>query len=77
MTVEIHAKVSNIIAQVIGKTVEEIKSEALFADLGIDEFDLIEIIMKVEDQFNIIVDDGKIADFSNVQNIIDVVSNLL
>lgn len=77
MTVEIQAKVSNIIAQVIGKTVEEIKSETLFADLGIDEFDLIEIIMKVEDQFNIIVDDGKIADFSTVQNIIDVVSNLL
>jgi len=77
MSLDIKSKIFTIVAQVIHKAAEEIESEALFADLGIGEFDLIEIMMKIEDQFSIILDDAKITDFATVQHIIDHVTELL
>lgn len=74
---DISSKISQIIAQVLHKEVSELEQESLFADQGIDEFDIIELVMKLEDHFNIIMDDAKVESFETLQDIIDHVSDLV
>lgn len=74
---DISTKVLHIIAQVLHKAVDELEMDVLFADQAIDEFDVIEMIMKLEDHFGIIMQDAKVAEFSSLQDIIDHVSDLV
>lgn len=74
---DISTKVLNIISQVLHKAVDELEMDTLFADQAIDEFDVIEMIMKLEDHFGIIMQDTQVAEFSSLQDIIDHVSDLV
>lgn len=74
---DISTKVLNIISQVLHKAVDELEMDTLFADQAIDEFDVIEMIMKLEDHFGIIMQDAQVAEFSSLQDIIDHVSDLV
>ncbi len=70
---DVLAKISHIIAQVLHKGIEELELDAMFADQGIDEFDIIELIMKLEDHFGILIEDEKAATFNTLQDIIDYI----
>ncbi len=49
----IFEKIANLIAEKIECEVEEVTLETKFSDLGIDSLDLAELVMNLEDEFNI------------------------
>ncbi|CAL4322871.1 acyl carrier protein [Buchnera aphidicola] len=46
-------------------------------DLGADSLDFIELIMKLEEEFNIEISDKDTEKFSTVKNTIDYIKNIL
>lgn len=54
----VEAKVQKIIMDQLGVSEEEVKSEASFVeDLGADSLDLTELIMAMEEEFNVEIGD--------------------
>ncbi len=67
-------KVQEIIAKELGIDVEKVTKEArLTEDLGADSLDAVEIIMALEEEFNIQVDD---SNFQNIKCVEDIVKCL-
>lgn len=56
----VEAKVQKIIMDQLGVSAEEVKPEASFVeDLGADSLDLTELIMAMEEEFEIEIDDDE------------------
>lgn len=49
----IFEKIAEMIAEKMDCEVSEIKPETNFADLGIDSLDVTELVMNIEDEYNI------------------------
>ena len=64
-------EIIQIIATQLGKKVEDIKLDAkLIQDLGADSLDIVELLMKLEDEYGITIPD---QDAANLVTIGDVV----
>lgn len=67
-------KVQEIIAKELGLDKAKVNNEArLTEDLGADSLDAVEIIMALEEEFNIQVDD---SNFQNIKTVGDIVKCL-
>lgn len=66
-------KVFQIIADKLKIDKSSIKLDATLQDLGADSLALVEIIMKLEEQFNIEIDDEKAEKMRNVSDVVDYV----
>lgn len=67
-------KVIEILAEKLDKDVAEITAESkIKEDLGADSLDMVEIVMDIEDAFDITVDDGDAAAIITVQDVVDYV----
>lgn len=67
-------KVQEIIAKELGLDKAKVNTEArLTEDLGADSLDAVEIIMALEEEFNIQVDD---SNFQNIKTVGDIVKCL-
>lgn len=67
-------KIKRIIAEELGCQEDEVLNHRLLAnDLGMDEFDKIELIMHLEEEFVIEIPEEDSKQFETVQNIIDFV----
>ena len=63
-------RLQEIIAEKLGVEVSEVKPEASFTkDLGADSLDLFQVIMEIEDAFNV-----KVEDVENIKTVADAVS---
>jgi acyl carrier protein len=71
-----HDKVIAIIADKLSIDKNSIKPTAQLGDLGADSLDLVEIIMKLEEQFGIEIDDAKAEQLKNVQDVIEYVHSI-
>ncbi len=72
--VEMEIKIKKIIAEQLGVSFEEVKSDASFADdLGSDSLDLVELIMALEEEFNIEIPDKEAEKIKIVSQAIDYV----
>lgn len=70
----IFEKVRDIIAEELGIEVDTIKLESnLTDDLGADSLDAIELIMAVEEEFDVQIDDNEA---SNIKLVSDIVTYL-
>ena len=67
------AKVADIIADKLGIEKNRITKEATLADLGADSLDLVEIIMKMEEQFGIEINDEDAEHMNNVGQVVDYI----
>ena len=66
----IFEKVREIVAEQLGISEDEIKLETNFVDdLGADSLDLFQVIMEIEDAFNV-----KVEDVENIKTVADAVS---
>lgn len=54
-------EIKTVIASHLNRPVDEIESDATFADLGADDLDLVEITMDVEDQLNLVIRDAALV----------------
>lgn len=58
MTIE---KVRETVAEQLGMDINEINADTTFEDLGIDSLDTVELMMELEDVFNIEIDAEKVG----------------
>lgn len=60
-------KLQNIIAEVLGRDAEEITKEMTFVDdLGADSLEVFQIIMGIEDTFDVILDEELVNQVKSV-----------
>jgi len=65
-------KVINIIAEQLGRETAECKPEAAFIeDLGVDSLDLFELVMVMEDKFQVTISDEELKNIRTIQDIIN------
>ena len=67
-------KLQEIIADVLNVSTEDITMETTFVDdLGADSLDIFQIIMGIEEEFDIEIPDEKAAEIKTVQDIVDYI----
>ncbi|MBN2140480.1 MAG: acyl carrier protein [Desulfovibrionaceae bacterium] len=67
-------KVKEIIVDQLGVSADEVKPEASFVeDLGADSLDLTELIMAMEEEFDIEIDDEQAQKILKVQDAVDYI----
>lgn len=69
-------KVADIIAQKLSIDKSKVTINATLQDLGADSLDIVEIIMKIEEQFNIEINDEKAEELKNVEDVVKYVDTL-
>jgi len=66
--------INKIIAEQIGIAVDKVRPEHnIMDDLGADSLDSVEIVMKVEEEYDIIIPDEDVETIKTVQDLIDYV----
>ena len=69
-------KVKKIIAEKLAVDLEEVVPEAAFVDdLGADSLDLVELIMSMEEEFDIEISDEDAEELLSVKDAIDYVNS--
>ena len=65
-------KLQNIIAEVMNVSADEISMETTFVeDLGADSLDIFQIIMGIEEEFDIEIDNEEAEKITTVQDAVD------
>lgn len=67
------SKVADVIADKLGIEKTRITKESTMADLGADSLDLVEIIMKFEEQFGIEINDEDAEHMNTVGQVVDYI----
>ena len=71
---DVTSKVTKIIVDQLGESADEVKPEAKFVDdLGADSLDLTELIMAMEEEFDIEIADDDAQKIQKVQDAIDYI----
>jgi len=74
--VSVEVKIRAIIAEQLGLREEEIKNDSNFVeDLGADSLDIVELIMAMEEEFELEIPDEDAEKILTVQDCIDYVAN--
>ncbi|NEQ76802.1 MAG: acyl carrier protein [Okeania sp. SIO2D1] len=75
---EILDKVQTVVASQLEKEKEEVKPESNFAnDLGADSLDTVELVMALEEEFEIEIPDEEAEKISTVQAVVDYINEQL
>jgi acyl carrier protein len=75
MTATIEQKVKNIIADQLGVGEEEIKPAASFIeDLGADSLDIVELVMAMEEEFEVEIPDEEAENIKTVQDAVNYIN---
>ena len=65
-------EVQKILAKQLRKTPEQVKLTSLIKkDLGADSLDILQLLMRIEDDYGIVIPDEKLAGFETVQDVIN------
>lgn len=71
-------KLKELVAQSLGVKMEEITPDASFIDdLGADSLDIVELVVHIEDEFDIKIPDEEAEKITTVQDAIDYVNGQL
>ena len=72
----IEERVKKLIVEQLGVKEEDVKPEASFVeDLGADSLDTVELVMALEEEFDIEIPDEEAEKITTVQSAIDYVQN--
>jgi acyl carrier protein len=75
-TTNIEAKVKSIIADQLGVGEDEIKPESSFIeDLGADSLDIVELVMAMEEEFEVEIPDEEAENIKTVGDAVNYVNN--
>ena len=76
--VEIKNRIVEIIATQLGIEEEDVTAAAsVIDDLGADSLDVVELVMALEEEFDLEIPDEEAEKITNVQNIFDYMANAL
>jgi len=79
MAIELKDTADKIVAIIVEKLDIDpslVQMNSTLADLGADSLDLVEIIMKIEEEFGIEVNDEVVEKLQNLQELVDYVHGL-
>jgi acyl carrier protein len=79
MAIELRDTADKVVAVIVEKLDVEpstVQMTSTLPDLGADSLDLVEIIMKLEEEFGIEINDEVVEKFQNVQDLINYVHEL-
>ena len=69
-------RVKGIVAEQLGIGIDEINNESSFIDdLGADSLDTVELVMALEEEFDVEISDEQAENISTVQSAIDYINN--
>ena len=69
-------KVKGIVADQLGVEAEEVKEDSTFVDdLGADSLDIVELIMRFEDEFGVEIPDEKAEKIKTVSDIVKYIDS--
>jgi acyl carrier protein len=71
------SKVRNIISQQLNAELDKVSPEAKFVDLGADSLDTVEIMMSLEEQFDITLDEEGAENIATVQEAADMIEQFV
>ena len=72
----IEERVAKIVAEQLGTDVDQVKPESSFVDdLGADSLDTVELVMALEEEFDLEIPDDEAEKIATVQNAIDFINN--
>jgi acyl carrier protein len=72
--VDVFAKVRDIVAERLGLEIEEVKLESSFIDdLGADSLDIVELVMALEDEFDLEIPDEEAEKITTVGNAVEYI----
>ena len=75
MSASIEQKVKGIIAENLGVAEDEIKLTSSFIDdLGADSLDIVELVMQMEEEFEVEIPDEEAENIKTVQNAVDFIT---
>jgi acyl carrier protein len=75
MSASIEQKVKAIIMENLGNSEDEIKTTSRFIeDLGADSLDIVELVMQMEEEFEVEIPDDQAENIKTVQNAIDFIT---
>lgn len=70
-------QVQAILAKQVRKDVSLVKPESKIKDdLGADSLDILQLLMKIEDEYGIMIPDEKLAGFVTVQDVVDFLDSI-
>ena len=76
--VEIKNRIVEIIANQLGIEKDDVTAEAsVIDDLGADSLDVVELVMALEDEFDLEIPDEEAEKITSVQNIFDYMASAL
>ena len=74
MAVDVESKVREIISEQLGVSADEVTPEASFIeDLGADSLDIVELVMELEEEFEITIPDDQAEKIKTVGEAIDYI----
>jgi acyl carrier protein len=78
MSSQIESKVKEIIAEQLQVPADKVTNAALFVkDLGADSLEIVELVMALEDEFNLEIPDTEAENITTVQSAIDYIETHL
>ena len=76
MSEDIHQKITKVIVEKLGVSEDQVKPEAAFIDdLGADSLDQVELVMALEDEFDIEIPDEEAEKLKKVSDVIAYVNS--
>jgi acyl carrier protein len=70
----VEKKVRDIVAEQLGKDVNEVTANASFIDdLGADSLDIVELVMKMEEEFSIEIPDEEAEKIKTVNDVVEYI----
>lgn len=67
----IFEKLKDMIVDQLGVDADKIKPESdIIKDIGADSLDIVEMLMNVENEWNIVIDDSEVADMKTVGDVV-------
>jgi acyl carrier protein len=70
----VEKKVKEIVAEQLGKDVNDITTHASFIDdLGADSLDIVELVMKMEEEFGIEIPDEEAEKIKTVNDVVEYI----
>jgi acyl carrier protein len=72
----VNERVKSLVAEQLGIGIDEINNESSFIDdLGADSLDTVELVMALEEEFDVEISDEQAENISTVQSAIDYINN--
>lgn len=72
---DILEKVRDIASDVLGVDADEITEETTFDDLDADSLDRLQLVTAMEDEFDLEIDDDKLAAINSVADAVDAIES--